>query len=142
MRPHPCDLSCMPFNVLQAVSARQIPTGLLTVPMSGEMGLGFSAIATATDTPFWHILLENGQIPTYEMAFWLARIPDSKNSQLDGKVGGKLTLGGVDSQLFSGEIEFRNLTSGDSGLPPSYWSLQLAGEHICDQLPGIPVELL
>ncbi|KAJ7891409.1 aspartic peptidase domain-containing protein [Mycena olivaceomarginata] len=108
------------------LSARQIPTGLLTVPMSGEMGLGFSAIATATDTPFWHILLENGQIPTYEMAFWLARIPDSKNSQLDGKVGGKLTLGGVDSQLFSGEIEFRNLTSGDSGLPPSYWSLQLA----------------
>ncbi|KAJ7801067.1 aspartic peptidase domain-containing protein [Mycena olivaceomarginata] len=108
------------------LSARQIPTGLLTVPMSGEMGLGFSAIATATDTPFWRILLENGQIPTYEMAFWLARIPDSKNSQLDGKVGGKLTLGGVDSQLFSGEIEFRNLTSGDSGLPPSYWSLQLA----------------
>ncbi|KAJ7819089.1 aspartic peptidase A1 [Mycena olivaceomarginata] len=108
------------------LSARQIPTGLLTVPMSGEMGLGFSATATATDTPFWHILLENGQIPTYEMVFWLARIPDSKNSQLDGKVGGNFTLGGVDSQLFSGEIEFRNLTSGDSGLPPSYWSFQLA----------------
>lgn len=89
--------------------------------MSGEMGLGFSAIhsESATQIPFWHTLVEAGGIANQEMAFWLARTPIAKTA-------GVLTLGGTNSSLFTGRIDFLNLTSSD-GSEPRYWSLQLSG---------------
>jgi cathepsin D len=94
--------------------------------MSGEMGLGFAGISSGAATPFCQTLLDSGQFATREMSFWIARMSGVKNSAKVGKVGGVLTLGGRNSSLFSGEIEFLNLTSGEEGLAPTFWALPLS----------------
>ncbi|KAJ6535774.1 aspartic peptidase domain-containing protein [Mycena capillaripes] len=80
-----------PFSIRETIflNAGQFRSNLLVAPMSGEMGLGFSAIASksATNTPFWHTLIEAAGIAIHEMAFWLGRIPVDET-------GGVLTLGG------------------------------------------------
>ena len=98
------------------MAADQITDGLIESPASGIMGLAFSAISAMGSTPFWQAL--GSQLAAPEMAFYLAR------SGNDASGGGVFTLGGIDSTLFSGNIEYLAMPSGT----PNYWLLNMSGE--------------
>jgi cathepsin D len=98
-------------------------TGLVNAPVSGLMGLAFQPIASTGSTPFWLALTNNNLFSTPEMSFWLARNlnPVSETSLAPG---GLFTLGGTNSTLFSGDIEFHNLAA-----TPSFWLLTLSSKY-------------
>lgn len=95
-------------------------TGLVNAPVSGLIGLAFQELASTQEPPFWQTLANNKLLTDPEMSFWLARDvnPVSATSLAPG---GLFTLGGTNSSLYSGNIEFLNLAA-----TPSFWLLPLA----------------
>ena len=55
------------------------------------------------------------------MSFWLTRFINDNNAASE-EPGGTLTLGGTNSSLYTGDIEFLSV----SGPIPSYWLLELS----------------
>ncbi|KAJ3904047.1 aspartic peptidase domain-containing protein [Lentinula edodes] len=106
--------------------ADELTSGLLDGPVSGIMGLGFEAIASTDSTPFWQALVNAGDLSSPEMSFWLARESSSSSTTtVDGDTevpGGVFTLGGTNTSLFSGNVEFLD-TQGT----PSFWLLNMNG---------------
>ena len=98
-------------------------TGLVNAPVSGLMGLAFETISSIGATPFWQAVTNNNLLSSPEMSFWLARNlnPLSETSLAPG---GVFTLGGTNSSLFSGNIEFHDLAS-----TPSFWLLSLSSKY-------------
>jgi len=96
-------------------------TGLVDAPVSGLMGLAFQSLASTEAVPFWQALIESNQLSAPEMSFWLTR---SSSSTQNLEPGGVFTLGGTNSSLFTGEIEFINMPAGQ----PSFWLLPLTSE--------------
>ncbi|KAJ3733403.1 acid protease [Lentinula guzmanii] len=94
--------------------ADDLTDGLLDGPVSGIMGLAFQSIASTESTPFWQALVNAGDLSIPEMSFWLAR---ESNETVPG---GVFTLGGSNTSLFSGDIEFLD-TQGT----PSFWLLNM-----------------
>ncbi|KAF8813965.1 acid protease [Phlegmacium glaucopus] len=102
------------------LSVDAMTTGLVDAPVSGLMGLAFQSLASTGALPFWQALINNNLLSAPEMAFWLTR--DSTGAQ-NLEPGGVLTLGGTNSTLFTGEIEFNNMPAGE----PTFWLLTLNG---------------
>ncbi|RXW25045.1 hypothetical protein EST38_g804 [Candolleomyces aberdarensis] len=96
----------------------RLQSGLLDGQTSGILGLAFQTIASTGGVPFWQNLLNDDQLESPEFSFWLAR-SDSRGD--DSAPGGVFTLGGTNSSLYSGEIEFLDMP----GSRPSYWLLPL-----------------
>jgi len=102
-------------------SVDQVSDGLVIEPVSGLMGLGFGSIAQSGATPFW----QNAGIPTFSFA--LTRYDDS-SSNADVNPGGFITVGGTNSNYFTGSINFISLLS------QSYWLIPLDGLSVNGQL--------
>ncbi|KAJ3821541.1 aspartic peptidase domain-containing protein [Lentinula raphanica] len=104
--------------------ADELTNGLLDGPVSGIMGLAFESIASTDSTPFWQALVNAGDLSSPEMSFWLAREGSTASTtSVDGDTevsGGVFTLGGSNTSLFSGDIEFLD-TQGT----PSFWLLKM-----------------
>jgi len=85
------------------------------------MGLAFSPLAATRSTPFWQALLAGGLLTSPEMSFHLTR---ERGNPLASEVesGGTFTLGGTNSSLFTGDIEFLDLPSA----VPTFWVLNMA----------------
>ncbi|PBK95314.1 acid protease [Armillaria gallica] len=98
----------------------QTTSSLLSGSVSGIMGLAFEQIASTQATPFWQALVNGNQLTSPEMSFWLARHRGDKNVQPE-ESGGVFTLGGTNSTLFTGDIEFLNMPVST----PSFWLLEL-----------------
>ena len=98
--------------------------GLLSGDVSGIMGLAFEALASTRATPFWQALVNNGQFTSPEISFWLDRHLDDAGGA-DEQSGGVMTLGGTNSSLFTGDIEFNSLTT--VGSQPTFWMLEMSG---------------
>lgn len=94
---------------------------LLSGSVSGILGLAFSTIASTRSVPFWEALLNANQLASPEMGFWLTRFNDQRNAA-EEEVGGVFTLGGVNSTLYTGEIEFLNMPAQSQ---PTFWLLNL-----------------
>ncbi|EDR12034.1 aspartic peptidase A1 [Laccaria bicolor S238N-H82] len=92
----------------------------LGLSVSGIMGLAFSAIAATNSTPFWQAL--GSQLAAPEMAFYLTRFQDDVNAK-DEEPGGVFTLGGTNSTLYTGDIEFLNMTLIFG--TPTFWLLTM-----------------
>jgi cathepsin D len=99
--------------------ADTMTTGLVEAPVSGLIGLAFQALASTGAVPFWQALINNNLLSSSEMSFWLAR--DSSTATQNLEPGGVFTLGGTNSSLFTGNIEFISLPSGE----PTFWLLPL-----------------
>lgn len=97
----------------------KIVGGFFGGTVSGVMGLAFSAVSVTRSTPFWQAL--GNQLAVPEMAFYLARFKDDSSAQVD-EPGGVFTLGGTNSTLFTGDIEFLAMPSGT----PTYWILAMS----------------
>lgn len=101
---------------LLAVSATT--SGLLGGVLSGIMGLGFNTISALNTTPFWQALYSANQLSEPLFSFYLERYIDQ--STMNTAPGGVLTLGGTNSSLYQGSIEYLSLASS-----PSYWLLNV-----------------
>ncbi|KAF8160631.1 aspartic peptidase domain-containing protein [Crassisporium funariophilum] len=102
----------------------RLTSNLLDGSVSGIMGLAFDAIASTRATPFWQTLSQGGQLSTQEMSFWLTRVSNEPNAKAE-EPGGVFTLGGTNSSLFTGDIEFNTMAG-----TPSFWLLSLSGATV------------
>ena len=106
------------------VVVEQMTDGLLSGDVSGIMGLAFEALASTRAPPFWQTLVNNNQFTSPEISFWLDRHLDDAGVA-DEQSGGVMTLGGTNSSLFTGDIEFISLTT--VGTAPTFWMLEMSG---------------
>jgi cathepsin D len=118
--------SCRPLvtdtEILYAVSATDVSDDVLDGSAAGIMGLAFQSLASTEALPFWQALVQNGQFTLPQMSFWLTRYINDTDAQ-DSEPGGVLTLGGSNTTLYTGEIQFLDMPSTGQ---QSYWQLQLS----------------
>ena len=100
---------------------------LVTSPVSGLMGLAFEALASTQAPPFWQAVTSANLLSSPEMSFWLAREPNSVSASFLAP-GGTFTLGGTNSTLFSGDIEYIDLVSSVATSARTFWLLGLSGK--------------
>ncbi|KAJ6594861.1 aspartic peptidase domain-containing protein [Mycena capillaripes] len=107
------------YTVPQAdfMVAVEVSADLLQSPTSGILGLAFGRIAEV-GTPFWQNIITSNQAAAPEMGFWLSRVLGTSNPTSD-EPGGVFTFGGTNASLYSGDIEFLDLT----GTASTFWSL-------------------
>ncbi len=103
--------------------------GLVDGDTSGIMGLAFQSLASTGAVPFWQALTNAGQFASPEMSFWLTRFLDVSNPT-DDEPGGVFTLGGTNSTLFTGDIEFLDLAATSSANSATFWLLQMSSTSI------------
>ncbi|KAI0070897.1 acid protease [Panus rudis PR-1116 ss-1] len=109
----------------------RISDNMLVPPVSGILGLGFERIATSRAKPLWQVLAESsGVLDEPVMAFYLTRYLDDDDAR-SAEPGGSFTFGGVNSSLYTGEIDYQDVPQGSEG----YWILQMnalvsQGQHV------------
>ncbi|KAF8893595.1 aspartic peptidase A1 [Infundibulicybe gibba] len=87
------------------LSVGQAAQDLVDEPASGVIGLAFDGVSKMGAMPFWQALASGGKLVAPEMSFWLSRFIDDPQAS-DNEPGGVFTLGGTNSTLFQGEIDF------------------------------------
>ncbi|KAI0645865.1 aspartic peptidase domain-containing protein [Trametes meyenii] len=122
------------INPQNFVVVEQMTDGLLDGDVSGILGLAFEALASTNAVPFWQALVNNGEFATPEISFWLDRHLDDNNPP-EEQSGGVMTLGGTNSTLFTGDIEFIPLTTSGS---PTFWMLEMTGATVQGNSVNIP----
>jgi hypothetical protein len=80
------------------------------------MGLAFQTIASSGATPFWQTLASSSAWDEPLMAFQLTRFGNSSSAS-NLEPGGSFQMGGTNSSLFTGNIDYQDIPSGDE----SYW---------------------
>jgi cathepsin D len=112
------------FTIEQTfVSVEQTTDHILDGSAAGIMGLAFRGIANTRATPFWQTLIENNMWTSPEMSFWLRRLITDISAPSEEPNGGVMTLGGRNSSLFTGDIEFLSMPSSAA---QSFWLLELS----------------
>ena len=101
--------------------------GLLDSQTSGILGLAFEALASTRAVPFWEALINAGQFAQPEMSFFLTRFLDDATATAS-EPGGILTLGGTNSTLFTGDIEFLDLSATDTVNDATFWLLEVSSK--------------
>ncbi|KAF8990499.1 aspartic peptidase domain-containing protein [Cyathus striatus] len=101
----------------------EVSEDLLNGSVSGIMGLAFSSIASTEATPFWQALSDGNQLSAPEMSFWLTRFVNDSTAKAVDEPGGVFTLGGTNSSLFTGDIEFINMPATAH---PTFWQLTMS----------------
>jgi cathepsin D len=86
------------------------------------MGLAFQNLSSTKSLPFWQALANNGQLSSPEMSFALGRDLHPKSQNVLVREG-VFTLGGTNSTLFSGDIQFTDIEQ-----PAFFWTLTLSGK--------------
>ncbi|KXN90874.1 Cathepsin D [Leucoagaricus sp. SymC.cos] len=103
----------------------QVTDNLVDETLSGIMGLAFDTIASTQATPFWQALSDGSQLQAKEMSFWLNRLRGVASAS-GAEFGGVFTLGGTNSSLFSGDIDFVNMP----GTQRTFWLLSLTSVNV------------
>jgi hypothetical protein len=104
------------------VSVDQTSSGLLTGLVTGIMGLGFQTIAATNALPWWQDLLNQNLLTSPEFSFFITRFDNDPQAQ-ENEPGGILTLGGTNSSLYTGDIDYVNMPAGST---PSFWLQSIA----------------
>ncbi|KAJ7320977.1 aspartic peptidase domain-containing protein [Mycena albidolilacea] len=103
------------------MQSETIDPALVPTACSGSLGMAFVGVSQTSTDPFFQILLGGEQPTAPEFGLWLTRAPVAQ--QMTESPGGTFTLGGTNSSLYSGQIEFLNLT----GAALTYWMLNISG---------------
>ncbi len=114
-------MSGFTVNPQRFVVVQRMTDGLLDGDVSGILGLAFEALASTQATPFWQTLINNNQFNSPEISFFLERHLDDQNPP-EEQEGGVMTLGGTNSSLFTGDIEFLPLSET---APAKFWLLEM-----------------
>lgn len=104
---------------------QQTTNALLDGSVAGIMGLAFQGLASTKAVPFWQALLKNNLLSSPEMSFWLTRFVNDNNAKAE-EPGGTLTLGGTNSSLFTGDIQFLDMPSG---VTQTFWLLEMSSSY-------------
>lgn len=88
---------------------------------AGFIGLAFQSIAQTGALPFWQTLVNSKLFTTPEMSFWLTRFLNNDNAKA-AEPGGVLTLGGTNTTLYTGDIQFLDMPNS---ITQSYWLLPM-----------------
>ncbi|KAJ7320952.1 aspartic peptidase A1 [Mycena albidolilacea] len=88
-----------------------IDPALVPTACSGSLGIAFVVMLGG----------RGGEIAAPEFGLWLTRAPAAQHTT--ESPGGTLTIGGTNSLLYSGQIEFLDLT----GAASTYWMLSISG---------------
>jgi cathepsin D len=118
----------------ELLAVTNITSRLIDDGLSGIMGLGFASISALQTTPFWEALYNANDLAEPLFSFYLERYVNQAN-QISTAPGGVLTLGGTNSSLYNGSIEYLNLTG-----PSSYWLLTVSSVTV--QGKTIPIDPL
>jgi cathepsin D len=113
-------VSMGPFTVSKQIFVAVTSVAAQTIDgaLDGIMGLAFQGIAQSTATPFWQTLISNNQLTNSEFSFFVTRFVNDASAQ-EEEPGGVLTIGGTNSSLYQGDIDFQSFTSPISG--GSFW---------------------
>ncbi|GAA5827279.1 hypothetical protein JCM11251_001203 [Rhodosporidiobolus azoricus] len=99
--------------------------------ISGILGLGWTSLAASKAVPLVESLAHNGTLP--EQVFGFAfETHTFTTASANTAPGGTLTIGGVDTTAFSGEINWINIAE-----PHTYWSIPLEGMTVGGRDLGI-----
>lgn len=107
--------------------------GLKVNNVSGLMGLGFTSIATTKATPFWLSLVQADAWAQPVMGFYITRWLNQPNAQAV-EFGGVFTMGGTNTSLYTGDVDFVSLPAGSAG---GFWSIPVVSVGLQGQT--IPV---
>ncbi|KAI0250106.1 aspartic peptidase domain-containing protein [Lactifluus subvellereus] len=113
-------VSMGPFTVNPQifVTVDTVSQGLIDGQLAGIMGLAFQGIANTGALPFWQALLNDNSLTNPEFSFFLTRFVNNPNAQTE-EPGGVFTLGGTNTTLFQGDIDFQSFTPPPGG--GSFW---------------------
>ena len=100
-----------------SVAVDTLSQGLIDGQLAGIMGLAFQGIANTGAVPFWQALINENSLTNPEFSFFLTRFINNPNAKTE-EPGGVFTLGGTDTTLFQGNIDFQSFTPPTGG---SYW---------------------
>ncbi|KAG6336636.1 hypothetical protein ID866_2443 [Astraeus odoratus] len=106
----------------ELLAATTVVDNLLAPGVSGIIGLGFETISSLQTPPFWQALYNADMLAEPLFGFYLERWITSTTT-VTSAPGGTLTLGGTNSSLYTGDIEYINMPSGAT---PSYWLQQVS----------------
>ncbi|GAA5881461.1 hypothetical protein JCM3774_005090 [Rhodotorula dairenensis] len=109
------NVSSQAFALVESVSQ-----DLLGGEISGLMGLGWQPLAASQAVPWWQNLYQGGALPFAGFAVSLSRFINVPNASAI-EPGGSLTFGYLNSSLYSSEINYVPLPSGQE----SYWLVRM-----------------
>ncbi|KAF7981920.1 hypothetical protein HWV62_31531 [Athelia sp. TMB] len=104
------------------LAVTQLTSGLLSGSVSGILGLAYQALASTNAVPLWQALTNAGDWTAPEMSFYLTRYINDFSASAN-EPGGVLTLGGTNTSLYSGAIEYQNMPSSNDN---TYWLLEVS----------------
>lgn len=103
--------------------------GLLTAGLSGILGLGFASISALETTPFWQSVMNQNMLSSPVFSFYLERYVNQAG--MNEAPGGTFTLGGTNTSLYTGNVQFIDMPSGTTA---SYWLQAVKSESFqCTQ---------
>lgn len=123
-------VSCAGYTVPQQVfglAEETMSTGLgstsnnlIEAPLSGLMGLGFSAIANTKSTPWWERLA--GSVwKDPQFGVFLKRHRGDPSAVSYEEDGGEIVFGGVNSSMYEGDINYINIPIQNE----DYWRIPI-----------------
>jgi len=99
--------------------ATQVTSSFLSGNLSGLMGLGFQSLASTGVQPWWQAASSSWTNP--QMSFYLTRFRNTEGATNADEPGGQFTMGGTNSSLYDGNINYINLVKAQ------YWTIPLQG---------------
>ncbi|KAL7421026.1 hypothetical protein Q5752_003910 [Cryptotrichosporon argae] len=96
---------------------------LISSPLSGLMGFAWQSIAASGGTPFWQSLAASSSSgwTSPQFGVYLERYRgDTYTTEVETN-GGQLTLGGANTSLYTGSVNYNSISSSDE----DYWRLAL-----------------
>ncbi|KAE9406293.1 acid protease [Gymnopus androsaceus JB14] len=85
-----------------------VSTDLVEAPVSGLIGLAFQTISSSGAKPLWETLASSSAWTDPLMAFQLTRFSNASNAK-SLEPGGTLTMGAVNTSLYTGDIDFNDI---------------------------------
>ena len=115
------------LHLLSSVGIDSITDMSLAFTLSGVMGLSFQNLSAVQNPPIWQALASQNSFSKSIFGVYLERDvgPVDVINTTTTTPGGTLTLGGTNTSLYTGNIEFTDMPRGAT---PSYWFQQVQSE--------------
>jgi cathepsin D len=121
------------------VAVDELSSGLVDGELNGIMGLAFEGIANTQAVPFWQAIINDNLLTNPEFSFFITRFVNNQNAKPE-EPGGVLTMGGTNSTLYQGNIDYQSFTPGAGG--GTFWLQTISGVTVNGKTVGVGSETL
>lgn len=101
-------------NQTFAEAVKEPGISFIAAKFDGILGMAFETISVDHVTPVWYNIMDQGLVDQSVFSFWLSSDPTTQEGE-----GGELTLGGYDTDRFTGSISYVPL------IAETYWTIHL-----------------